>query len=305
MTRLILLLLLCSASRVWAAACAESPTGQSNCEIFSARDQNALPTPLPNYLKLLDNNATAAVAPTPAAGECVLGDEDASSTDDFALRCATTLGLKRVVLDAGTTAAGTAPLKFTAGDLLTAVEAGAMEFYNNALWFTNLAVRRTVVQAQEVLISDVTVGNTVTETTVYTVPHGANYLKVGKQEDIVLVGAITSNSGAGSNTLTIRVKYAGSTLGSWVVPEAARTAVGWGMHVMTTVRAVGAGTTSIQLHADFDVNGTALDNVVNVLSTGHDSTTAQSTTVTFEWSDADAGNTASVLQGRTASYDDN
>ncbi|HEX2920289.1 MAG TPA: hypothetical protein VHO50_03895, partial [Bacteroidales bacterium] len=39
-------------------------------------------------------------------------------------------------LDAGTTAAGTAPLKFSSGSLLTTTEAGAIEFNNNSYYAT-------------------------------------------------------------------------------------------------------------------------------------------------------------------------
>ena len=43
---------------------------------------------------------------------------------------------KTITVSAGTTAAGTAPLKFTSGSLLTAPEAGAMEFLTDSLYFT-------------------------------------------------------------------------------------------------------------------------------------------------------------------------
>jgi len=45
-------------------------------------------------------------------------------------------GHQTVTIRAGTATAGTAPLKFTSGTLLTAPEAGAMEFNNNFLYFT-------------------------------------------------------------------------------------------------------------------------------------------------------------------------
>lgn len=45
-------------------------------------------------------------------------------------------GHQTVTIRGGTAAAGTAPLKFTSGTLLTAPEAGAMEFNNNFLYFT-------------------------------------------------------------------------------------------------------------------------------------------------------------------------
>lgn len=46
-------------------------------------------------------------------------------------------GHKTVTIQPGTTAAGTAPLKFTAGPLTTTAEAGAVEFNGNHLHFTH------------------------------------------------------------------------------------------------------------------------------------------------------------------------
>ncbi len=55
-------------------------------------------------------------------------------------------GHKTVTIRAGTASAGTAPLKFTSGTLLSSAEAGAMEFLNDALYFTITtgAARKTV-----------------------------------------------------------------------------------------------------------------------------------------------------------------
>lgn len=49
---------------------------------------------------------------------------------------ATNGGHKTVTIQPGTTAAGTAPLKFTSGTLLTTPEAGAIEFNSDTLYFT-------------------------------------------------------------------------------------------------------------------------------------------------------------------------
>ena len=45
-------------------------------------------------------------------------------------------GHKTVTIRAGTTGAGTAPLKFTSGPVMTAAEAGAMEYTGDMLYFT-------------------------------------------------------------------------------------------------------------------------------------------------------------------------
>lgn len=45
-------------------------------------------------------------------------------------------GHKNITIRAGTTAASTAPLKFTSGSLMTAAEAGTVEFLTDKLYFT-------------------------------------------------------------------------------------------------------------------------------------------------------------------------
>jgi hypothetical protein len=206
-------------------------------------------------------------------------------------------------LGAGSATANTAPLKFTSGTLLTVVEAGAMEYWNNSFWLTNLAVRRTVVQAQSVATADLSVSNTTVETTIFTQNHGANYLKVGKHEDIWLQGLINTASGAG-DTGTVRVKYAGNTLGTFTIPKS----IGGKnveIHVVITCRAIGAGTTSIQVHANCDIDGSVSDPIYNGLSTGLDSTTAQATTVTIQWATASASDNYTQYQARALSIDNN
>lgn len=55
-------------------------------------------------------------------------------------------GHKTITIRAGTATAGTAPLKFTSGTVLSSPEVGAMEFNSDTLYFTvtTSAVRRTV-----------------------------------------------------------------------------------------------------------------------------------------------------------------
>lgn len=55
-------------------------------------------------------------------------------------------GHKTITIRAGTATAGTAPLKFTTGTLLSAAEAGAMEFNSDSLYFTITTgtVRKTI-----------------------------------------------------------------------------------------------------------------------------------------------------------------
>jgi len=50
----------------------------------------------------------------------------------------------RIHLPAGTATAGTAPLKFNSGSLLTSPESGSMEYDGNELYFTTGSVRKTI-----------------------------------------------------------------------------------------------------------------------------------------------------------------
>src|SRR3989338_6645725 len=83
---IMVVLLLSRGNLAYAAACAESPSGQQSCEVFEARNQNALPTPGPNYIKVLGNNAAVTV-PTPASGECIFADTDYGATVYFTASC--------------------------------------------------------------------------------------------------------------------------------------------------------------------------------------------------------------------------
>ena len=126
MRRIALLALLLFAPGIaLGAACTESPVGQWNCEKVDGRDQNALATPLPNFVRLLGNNAAAISVPTPAANECIIGDTTTgTAADTFAINCKTGLTV-------GTSLAAPMPYgsfssttNLTAPNTTTAVAAG-------------------------------------------------------------------------------------------------------------------------------------------------------------------------------------
>lgn len=69
-------------------------------------------------------------------------------------------GHQNITLRPGTTGASTAPLKFTSGSLMTAAEAGAVEFLDDKLYFTRTttpATARTVITTGD---TNITVGTT-------------------------------------------------------------------------------------------------------------------------------------------------
>lgn len=203
---------------------------------------------------------------------------------------------------AGTTAANTAPLKFTTqASGLTTVEQGAMELIGNSLQFTQLAKRRGVAMTQNTRTSDFTLaasGGSSESAAVATSSHGANYLEVGKMEEIVLVGTMSQRSNPNAN-LTVRVKYAGSTVLTFATAISTVIAANSSVliRVYCTCRTTGA-TGTMQVNAVLEINGTATDPQAASLVT-IDTTTAQDTTVTFQWgTDTDAANTITIHQAR-------
>jgi parallel beta-helix repeat protein len=110
-------------------------------------------------------------------------------------------------LPAGTIAAGTAPLKFTSGPLLTAPEAGAME-YNGSLWFTPSADRlKLIFDGSETFELDgtavaFTMKLAVGGTLVFNIDNAGDVTKFGK-----FAGPVLSQGAAAA----LQVKTAGGT----------------------------------------------------------------------------------------------
>ncbi len=211
-------------------------------------------------------------------------------------------------LKAGTTAANTAPLKFTTqASGLNTVEQGAMELIGNSLQFTQLAKRRGVAMSQNVRVSDTTLAassGTAESSAIVTAEHGANYLEAGKMEEIIVVGTMGQRNNANA-VLTVRVKYAGSTVLTFNTSANAAIAANSSVliRVYTTCRTTGA-TGTMQINAVFEVNGEATNPQAAVLAT-IDTTTAQDTTVTLQWgSDTDITNTITINQARVLTIED-
>ena len=58
-------------------------------------------------------------------------------------------GHKTITLQPGAIGAGTAPLKFTTGSLMTGVEAGAVEFLTNKLYYSTTTPSRKIIAAYD------------------------------------------------------------------------------------------------------------------------------------------------------------
>lgn len=65
-----------------------------------------------------------------------LGKEHYNGDGNYVPGTSTNGGHKTITIRPGTTAAGTAPLKFLSGSLMTAAEVGAIEFNSDRLYFT-------------------------------------------------------------------------------------------------------------------------------------------------------------------------
>ena len=91
-----------------------------------------------------------------------LGKEHYNGDGDFNPATSENGGHETVTIRAGTAAAGTAPLKFTSGTLLATPEAGAIEFNNNKLYFTQTTgpTRKVVTMGD----TEITVGTTAPST---------------------------------------------------------------------------------------------------------------------------------------------
>lgn len=206
-------------------------------------------------------------------------------------------------LKAGTTAAATAPLKFTTqAASLIAVEPGTMEYVGHSLQFSQFLKRRGIAMSEDVRTTSTTIANTTTESgALATVQHGAGYLEVGKSEETVIRGTIQQIN---TNNLAFTVKYAGATIHTLNTTLLNAIAVGtpFSLTIIATCRSAGTlGTMQINsllvVAGENSVGGSSLASI--------NTTIAQDTTVTATWSAANASNILVVEQSRTLCIEQN
>jgi hypothetical protein len=212
----------------------------------------------------------------------------------------------RLTLPAGGTAATTSPLRFTtqaAG--LTNVEQGSMELIGNSLQFTQLAKRRGVVMSQAVKTTDFQlISSSAESATIITAEHGANYLEAGKMEEIRLYGTLQKDVGTPTNALTIRTKYAGATIHTIVSSNAAISAnTVIEIIIVITCRTTGA-TGTVQINSIVRIDGDIITPAAPTLATV-DTTMAQNTTVTAQFTNSSATNNLVINQGRVLCIENN
>lgn len=197
-------------------------------------------------------------------------------------------------IKAGTAAASTAPLKFTAGTALTSPEMGAMEYHDNRLYITNVDTRKAIDRTSDVIVETVTVADTVTETTIWTGPMAADSLVAGNVFKFHADGVVSNGGPTEEDEVTIRVKIGGVTKVTLSPSTKTLTGEYWHLDANATQRTIGeTGTRAIHLHLHVGE-----DDVVSMVGVAEIDTTANmDVTVTAQWNSADAANTISMYQG--------
>ena len=266
-------------------------TGSSN--IFLGAYSGYRQTSNGNLL-IIDNQLRASAAEE--ATNSILYGTMATTPADQDLRINAQVGINitptaYLSLPAGTATAGTAPLKFTAGTLLTTPEQGTIEFNGSKFYITNVAHQRAIDRTSDVALSTVTVANTTTETTIWTGVMAANSLVAGNVLKFQADGIVSSDSVG--DLITIRVKVGGNTVVT--LTSAAKKLVDayWHMKANATQRTIGA-TGSRAFHIDL-----VIDEVnTEVIGIGIIDTTANmDVTITVQWNNADVGDIISLYQG--------
>lgn len=210
-----------------------------------------------------------------------------NNTDKVGIGITTPTALLHI--KAGTTTV--APIKFTSGPLLTTPQAGAIEYYSDRFYITNINTQRAIDRTSDVIISTVEVTDTTTETTLFTALIPANTAKVGNVLKSEAYGVITTNSA--SDYCTIRIKAGGVTIATIINPGRLLTDECWEIKAIATVRSTGE-TGSVAMKIRMVLNDSTTDHCeVETL----DLTKSENITITAQWNNADAGNTISIQQG--------
>lgn len=204
-------------------------------------------------------------------------------------------------LKAGSTAAGTAPLKLSDGPLLTTPEPGAIEYKGHSFFATTYFVRRSVMLAQDVVVNPVIVTNTGAETVIYSVAMAADYLERGKMINTKLFGRFFTNGA--SDIYTIRVKLSGVTI--LTVTSVSQNANNrpFDIDIRSIVRSIGAAGTIIsygKTQQDNQTPNIEMGNLTNI-----NTTLSNTITITVQWNNTNINNIFTLEGGATECVDAN
>jgi len=184
-------------------------------------------------------------------------------------------------------------IKIDTDTLLTTPVAGTLEFHNDKLYATNVAVRRALDRTSDVITATTTVENDDTVQTLFTGTLGANALKAGNLIKIHGSGKLSNDST--SDNLNLGILF-GSTIIQQgdVLTGLNLTNEDWDIITEITVRSVGeTGVLAILTHVkvkDVEIVVSEDDAVV-------DTTAVQDITIKCLWANAKPGNTISIYQG--------
>lgn len=202
-------------------------------------------------------------------------------------------------LKAGTATAGTAPLKFTTGVLLTTPEKGAIEYDGDKFYITNNAKQKAIDRTSDVAIETVTCENTTTETTLWTGKMNANSLDAGNIFKFHADGVVQNGGSTAADEVTIRVKVGGVTKLT-LSPNTKTLAAGTGWHINSnsTQRTIGTtGMRASHIHLVMGSPNTTGDEVILIGIGTIDTTANMDVTLTAQWASASADNIISLYQG--------
>lgn len=147
---------------------------------------------------------------------------------------------------------------------------------------------------QGTVTSQTLVENTVTETEIYTTDLAINSFHTGDITHMKLGGSY--DTGAASDTWTLRIKVAGTTVHTIVRPSTNNvTDAGWHLHYQLTIRTAGASGTLVDfaiLHDDDSVK-----TVSEATTHSIDTTVINALSVTVQWGVAKVANIFRIDQG--------
>jgi len=195
-----------------------------------------------------------------------------------------------ITLPAGTAAANTAPLKFTAGTLLETPEAGTIEYDGDKFYITNGVTQRAIDRTSNVAVETVTCSNTTDETTIWTAIMAANSLDAGNVFMFHANGAVESASN--SDLVTLRLKIDGVTRATLVQDTKKMVGAHWHIDAIATQRTIGeTGSRAMHAHLEIDEVDAWLSDILEV-----NTTDTMDITLTAQWNEADVGNILQLFQ---------
>ena len=141
----------------------------------------------------------------------------------------------RFIARPGEAAADLAPLIFQPGDLLTAPEAGTMEFDGTGIYLTPTSHRRFISMASDSLITT-QAAITIAPTLLWTGITNADELKAHRVYVIKACGLYIADA---FETATITLDFGASNIGSITTPVGVAVLEPWYLEVFLTIRSVG------------------------------------------------------------------